>query len=362
MVVAVILAGGSGTRLWPLSRGVIPKQIISLIGDKTLLQETCERIGKVIPYEKQCVITGGNYKSQIVSQLKELSASNKGAFMNSVKVPEVLIEPIGRNTAPAIFWAAFRYYKTFGKDTLMVVLPSDHFVLEESAFIKTIKLGIAEAKKKRLITFGITPTHPETMYGYIKFDKQLKASKKAFPVQSFVEKPNSQNAQRYMEEGNHLWNSGMFVFHVGTLLEEGKRLCPDLYDAFSRCNLFNTEEMQTVYASLVPESIDYALMERTEKAYVIPCSFGWNDVGNWRSVYEVRPKDTNHNVISGKASLIDTSNSLIYGKDRMITAIGMENIVIIDTPDALLVCPLEQAYRVRELVETLKKQNHKDYL
>ncbi|MDF2613682.1 MAG: Mannose-phosphate guanylyltransferase [Clostridia bacterium] len=362
MVIAVILAGGSGTRLWPLSREAAPKQIISLIGEKTLLQKTCERIGKIIPYEKQWIIAGENYKSQIELQLKELLSSNRGVSTINTKAPEVLIEPANRNTAPAVFWAAFRCYKTYGKDSLMVVLPSDHFISEESEFNNAIKFGISEAKKKRLITFGITPTHPETMYGYIKFDKQLKDSSKAFPVRSFVEKPNLQNAERYMEEGDYLWNSGMFVFHVGTLLEEGKRVCPDLYETFSRCNLFNTEEIQTIYNSLKPQSIDYAIMEKTKKAYVIPCSFGWNDVGNWRSVYEVSPKSVKNNVINGKANLIDTSNSLIYGKERMIAVIGMENIGIIDTPDALLVFPLEQAYRVKELVETLNKQNYKDYL
>ncbi|WP_186429885.1 mannose-1-phosphate guanylyltransferase/mannose-6-phosphate isomerase [Clostridium sp. BSD9I1] len=359
--VSLILAGGSGTRLWPVSRKNTPKQLLSLIGNRTLLQETCKRLWPIVPPDKQWIITNKELYNPVTSQIKIL----KEEFHKHIKDEEyisILQEPTGKNTAPAIFWAAARCKELYGEDTILLVLPSDHLIMGEYDFINTINIGIEKAKEGYLVTFGIKPTHPETGYGYIKVDKEKIKSNKPYSINKFVEKPDYNTAKQYIKEGNYLWNSGMFAFHVGTLFKEGERLCKDVSKIYNKYNSLVMEEVACAYDEVEEDSIDYAIMESTNKAWVVPASFGWNDIGTWKSLFEVSQKDKEDNLISGDHIVIDTKNSLIYGKDRLIAAIGLENMAIIDTDDALMVCPLSETQRVKEVVNKLKLKNSKEYI
>lgn len=360
-IVALILAGGSGTRLWPLSRQMMPKQLLKLTGNLTLLQESCRRLFNLIPPENQWIITGKEYYFQIVHQIQDLYT----LYPNLISEIEIIREPIGKNTAPAVLFAASLCRKRFGEDSVLIVLPSDHLITSDDHYLHILEAGINQAAKGSLVTFGIKPTHPETGYGYIKVGGHTGESKtigKPYPVGRFVEKPDIVTANKYISEGDYLWNSGMFAFHVGTLLEEAKLACDDIINPILLCNLDNQTEVEEVYARIPSRSIDYAIMEKTNKAYVIPSDFGWSDVGSWRSLFDISPKDDDSNVIIGEHLVLDSHESLIYGKERTIVAIGMQKIAVVDTPDALMVCPLDQTQRVNEAVAKLKEKNNKTYI
>lgn len=351
-VIALLLAGGSGTRLWPLSRQTMPKQLLALTSNKTLLQETCQRISNVITYNDQWIITGQSYYYQIMSQVKELCPMEDGI--------EILLEPVGKNTAPAIIWAAKRCSKQYGNDSILVVLPSDHLIMNTVKFEKSLEYAIQEASKGSLVTFGISPTSPETSYGYIKTDKNP-VNGKAYKVHCFVEKPDAKKAQEFLDAGSYLWNSGMFVYHVGTLLSEAESYCKDIYDLFENHDVFDTDEVELAYKASPAISIDYALMEHTDKAVVVASNFGWSDVGSWKSLYDISDKDAEGNVINGQHVILNTKDSMVYSKDRLIAAVGLKNMAIIDTPDALMVCPLNETQYIRQVVEKLKQDNNKTY-
>ncbi|HWR61803.1 MAG TPA: mannose-1-phosphate guanylyltransferase/mannose-6-phosphate isomerase [Clostridia bacterium] len=351
-VVALLLAGGSGTRLWPLSRQTMPKQLLALTSNKTLLQETCQRISGIVGYKDQWVITGQSYYYQILGQIKELSPEQDAA--------EILLEPVGKNTAPAVLWAAQRCRKLYGEDSVMMVLPSDHLIMNTAQFEKALELAVKKAEEGRLVTFGISPTCPETAYGYIEINEKS-VSGRAYKVERFVEKPDAETARRFVEEGNYLWNSGMFVYHVGTLLSEAEKHCADLFNLFENHDVFDVDGVEAAYKASTSISIDYALMEHTDKAVVLVSDFGWSDVGSWKSLFDISEKDENGNVINGHHIIMNTKDSMVYSKDRLIAAIGLENIAIIDTPDALMVCPLSQTQYIRQVVEKLKQENNKTY-
>lgn len=351
-VIALLLAGGSGTRLWPLSRQTMPKQLLALTSNKTLLQETSQRINGIIGYKDQWVITGQSYFHQIISQMKEMSPEQEGV--------EVLLEPVGKNTAPAIIWAAQRCKKLYGEDSILVVLPSDHLIMNTPKFGSSLKSAIKTAEEGKLVTFGIPPTSPETAYGYIRIEESPK-NDNAYNVQCFVEKPDSKKAQEFLEAGNYLWNSGMFVYHIGTLLKEADKHCTDILRLFEGIDVFNGSDVEAAYKSSLSISIDYALMEHTDKAIVVVSDFGWSDVGSWKSLFDISEKDGNGNVINGHHIILNTKDSMVYSKDRLIAAIGLKDMAIIDTPDALMVCPLEETQHIRQVVEKLKQENNKIY-
>ena len=343
--IALILAGGSGTRLWPLSRRNMPKQLLSLTGDKTLLQETCRRLFPFVPPQDQWIITGKEHYQQVQVQVQELHESI-----------EVMKEPEAKNTAPAIFWAARRCQELYGDDTVLLVLPSDHLITNEIVFQENMIRGIEKAREGYLITFGIKPAHPETGYGYIEIETTRPNLEPSYPVKAFIEKPDKTRAEQYIESGNYFWNSGMFAFHVGVLLAEGQNLCKEITEPFINSNPNDLLEIENAYKQVQAKSIDYAIMEKTSNAWMVPATFGWNDVGSWQSLFELSPRDERGNMICGEHVVIDTNNCLIYGTDRLITAVGMEGIAVIDTPDVLMVCPLDQTYRMKEIVEEIRSQ------
>lgn len=339
-----------GTRLWPLSRLNMPKQLLPLIGDDTLLQKTCKRVLPIVKGEDQWIITSQNYFYEVEKQVTELTNIKEDK-------PIVLKEPIGKNTSPAIFWAATRVLELYGEDSVLLVFPSDHLILDDNYFVDAINKGIDIAKKGCLVTFGVKPTHAEVGYGYIKINEDN------LKVLSFVEKPDMEKAQKYLADGNYYWNSGMFAFHVSTLLKEAGKYCPSIVKPFMECDPFNKEQVYNAYVSVQSLSIDYAVMEHTDKAYMIPAAFGWNDVGSWQSYFEVSEKNQDGNVVKGQNLLIDTSNSLVISdQNRLVAAVGLNNIAIIDTSDALMVCPLAQSQRVKEIVNYLDMQCSKKHI
>lgn len=343
-VVALILAGGSGTRLWPLSRQSNPKQLLPLLSEKSLLQATSERISELIPFEDQWVITGSDYLFQVKNQLRGVN---------------VLDEPCGRNTAPAIFWMATLCKERFGEDTVLVVLPSDHLIQKKAAFLERLQCGIDKAKEKKLVTFGIIPTAPETGYGYIHINEKLAETlSEPCKVQAFVEKPNADRALEFLLSGQYLWNSGIFAFHVGTLLQEGHAHCADICSLYECPGALSDAKIADIYQKVRATSIDYAVMEHTEQAYVVPADIGWSDVGSFKSLYNVLDKDENKNVINGESVSIETSNSLIYGKGKLIVTIGMDNTAIVDTEDALLVASMDKIDMMTDMIKTLKQADH----
>lgn len=360
-IIALILAGGTGTRLWPLSRKNTPKQLLSLTGNRALIQETCRRLWPVVTPDKQWIITSKELYDSVKHQTRLLREEFHADKLDEEYI-SVLQEPIGKNTAPAIFWAAERCRRMYGENSILLVMPSDHLIVGENEFIDTLKAGIEKAKERFLVTYGIKPTHPETGYGYIKTEKKEIDVKKPYRVLNFVEKPDYETAQQYIKEGNYLWNSGMFAFHVGTLINEGLNLCPNISKPFNECDPFNVLQINNSYMKAESDSIDYAVMEKTNKAVVVPASFGWNDVGTWKSFFDISDKDENGNVITGEHINIDTKDSFIYGQERLIATVGLEDMTVIDTPDALMICPLDQTQRVKEVVEKLKLENSKTHI
>lgn len=353
-VVALILAGGSGSRLWPLSTDTIPKPFLSLIGERSLLQQTCLRLVPLESWQKLWIITGKEHEQLVIEQISALK--NEHLWQQDKQV-KVLMEPESKNTAPAILGAAYCCQKLYGDDTVLLVLPSDHFITLEKEFLTSVSDGIEKAGEGYLVAFGVKPSYPETGYGYIKMEGNARCPNGPGKIAAFVEKPDRSSAEEYIKAGNYLWNSGMFAFHVGTLLAESQRLCPEIAEPILKCNdLFDPEELKTAYAMITGCSIDYAIMEKTCKGLVIPAAFGWSDVGSWQSFYEVSPKDESGNISRGNHIVYDSRNCLLYGSDRVIAAVGLDATAIIDTPDALLVCPLNQTHRVKEILEVIKQR------
>lgn len=349
-VVSLILAGGSGSRLWPLSRKNMPKQLLTLFGERTLLQETCNRLFPIIG--NQWIVTGNEYYHQVISQIEQLQESYLSKQISSSI--RVLQEPLAKNTAPPIFWVARYCQELYGDDTILVVLPSDHLINMEENFRRDIIRAVKAAREGNLVTFGVKPSYPETGYGYIK---AVISKGDCYQVDSFVEKPDLATAKGYLNSGDYYWNSGMFVFNIDTLLSESERYCPGLIKPFIESDPTKTDEVRNAYLDVQPQSIDYAVMEKTEKALVVPASFGWSDIGSWDSLFQSYEHDENGNYIRGEHVAIDCKGCLIHGKDRFISALGLESVIIIDTADVLLVSSMNQSQRIKEIVEDLKKTN-----
>lgn len=357
----VIMAGGSGTRFWPLSRHLFPKQLLRIIGDETLIQQTMRRVVKGTVADRVMISTNPAQADSIRVQLGEWKEAIKDNFV---------LEPEGRNTAPAIALVALELIRR-NPDAVMLVVPADHIVKGQRDFDAAVALASSLAMHGYLVTFGIKPIRPETGYGYIKPNKKVtleKAGKlKGHPVSRFVEKPNAAKAVQYLKAGDFYWNSGMFVWRAATILEEIKRHQPKLYQGIERIKRLiesgaTRSAIDDEYKKLEPISIDTGVMEKSTKAAVVPVSFHWSDVGSWGSLDEVASKDKADNVIVGRVIDLDSRNSIVYGDRRVVGTIGLTDMVVVDTPDATLVCPKSRAQDVKKIVEVLKQQNAPEHL
>ena len=352
---ALIMAGGRGERFWPKSRKSLPKQFLSLTDDgKTMIQLTVERILPLVKMEDIYISTNRDYKELVRQQLPEIPEEN------------ILCEPVGRNTAPCIGLGAVHMRKKY-EDAVMYVLPSDHLIKYTSIFLSTLTdAGEVAEQGENLVTLGITPDCPETGYGYIKFlpDQMLG---RAFEVDRFVEKPDLETAKEYVASEQYLWNSGMFIWKVSTILKNLETYLPETYEGLNRiADAIGTEEEELVlekeFSVFQSESIDYGIMEKAKNIYILSGSFGWDDVGSWLAVGRIKKSNEFGNVINGNAVTVDTKNCIIQGGKKLIATVGIEDIIVVDTEDALLICEKDSAGNIKKVLENLKICNRTEYL
>lgn len=348
---AVILAGGSGSRLWPMSRQNLPKQFLALEGDATLLQTTIDRLLPTIAAANVLIITQ--------------EAHAKGEAYHALLPYQSLFEPVGRNTAPAIALAA-AYLTANGADPIMVVLPSDHIIKDKEGFRVHLDTAIKAAESGKLVTFGIQPTRPDTGFGYIKAHQI--DGEQVYAVDRFTEKPDLASAEAFLREGNYYWNSGMFVWRASVILAEMKQHLPAVYQVVQNI-LTESRDVSTFqqavekhFASMPSISIDYGVLEKSDSVSLIPCDIGWNDVGSWQALLEISDKDENGNALQGNVISIDSKNSLIRSEKRLVAAIGVEDLCIIETADAVLIAKSDQTQRVREVVDALQKKGATEHI
>ena len=346
----LILAGGSGSRLWPLSRELYPKQLLNIQNTESLLQATFERLTDYIPAENIISMTGVKHFSNVKYQLSKIAEN-----------PVVLSEPIAKNTAPAIALAAKYVSEKFNTDPVILVVPSDHMIKDIEKFTHTVKEGEKIAEQGYIVTFGIQPSYPETGYGYINVTN-TKISE-GFKVNKFVEKPNAELAQKYIDEGGYYWNSGIFMFKASILLEEVSKCAPEIYEKLSNFDFTKSDEIPFVEFDKMPSiSIDYAVMEKSDKIALVKLESDWNDLGSWKSIYDVSVKDADGNVKIGHVLDEGSKNSLMYSSSKLVATIGLEDTVIVETEDAILACKADKTQDVKKIFETLKKQNDNTHL
>jgi mannose-1-phosphate guanylyltransferase/mannose-6-phosphate isomerase len=362
-IIPVILSGGAGTRLWPVSREGHPKPFMRMPDGESLLTKTYRRAGAVASEQSE-VITVTNREHYFASR-DHYKATGLG------KQPaRYILEPEGRNTAPAIAIAALSVAQRYGDDALLVVMAADHLINDIDAFRHSTQQAAELAKAGYLVTFGIPPSAPETGFGYIESGEPLDQAG-ARRVSQFVEKPNLETAQEYLRSGRYLWNSGMFCFSAGTLLRELKQHAPDIFELAQQCleqspeqdnNGFIVQELNADSFGALPDiSIDYALMERSTQVAVVPAQFDWSDIGSWGAFSELIPADSNNNRVSGEAVLLDTRNTLVYGEDRLVATVGLDNLIIVDTSDAVLIAHADRAQDVGKVAKQLKLNKHDAY-
>lgn len=389
MIVPVILSGGSGTRLWPLSRELYPKQLLPLAGKDTMLQATVTRLSGIPDITGPLIVANESHRFMIAQQMQQINIAPSA----------IMLEPVGRNTAPAAAAAALLALSK-GKDPLLLVLPADHVIRDTAAFQATVAEGVRHAINGKLITFGIIPNAPETGYGYIKKGKEIKVKAEveakvrevmakgkgrkaegkaslithnssritAFKVDRFEEKPNLTKAKAFVRSGDYLWNSGMFMFKASAYLKELKRHAPEILKACEKALKNSVKDLdflrldEKTFSQCPGDSIDYAVMEKTGAGVVIPLDAGWNDVGSWSSFMEVLPRDKQGNAISGDVLALDMKNSFIYAGERLVAAIGMKDCIIVETSDAVLVTHKDKSQKVKQIVEELRKQKRDEAL
>jgi mannose-1-phosphate guanylyltransferase/mannose-6-phosphate isomerase len=348
---AVILAGGSGSRLWPLSRQHLPKQFLVLEGVESLLQTTIDRLSPTIDPKNVLIVTQESHA--------------KGEAYHALRPYRSLFEPVGRNTAPAIALAA-AYLMSAGEDPVMVVLPADHVIKDEERFRSLLDIAIAAAQNGKLVTFGIEPTRPDTGFGYIKAhhtdDTQV------YAVERFTEKPDHETAIRFLKEGHYYWNSGMFVWRASVILAEIQRYLPVVYQiaqtiaAEAHQGGTFQQAVEKHFAAMPSISIDYGVLEKSDRVSLIPCDIGWNDVGSWQAVHEISPKDKDGNALLGNVIAVDCKNSLIRSEKRLVAAIGVEDLCVIETADAVLISKSDQTQDVRKVVDSLQQRGATEHI
>ena len=355
-VVPVILSGGSGTRLWPLSREHYPKQLLALSQELTMLQETAMRLDGIEEQAPALVVCNEEHRFLVAEQLRQID-----------RMPQdILLEPCGRNTAPALTLAALAIAAR-EPGSVMLVMPADHVIRNQAVFHAVVQKGRDEALAGRLVTFGIVPTQPETGYGYIHKGPML-ASAGAYEVGSFVEKPDSATACAYLESGEYLWNSGIFMMTAARWLEEIRRFRPDIADVCMAAWQGGRRDMdffrigKDAFGHCPGESIDYAVMEKTDNAVVIPLDAGWSDIGAWSSLWEVSQRDADGNVLHGDVMAVNTHNALLHAQHRFVAAVGLEDVIVVETADAVLVAHKDHAQEVKTVVAELKKRKRTEHL
>ncbi len=354
VIIPVILAGGSGTRLWPLSRALYPKQLLPLVNERTLLQNTVSRFAGVSGVGVPVVICNGEHRFMVAEQLREVAMD-----------AAILLEPVGRNTAPAVAVAALEALAR-EEDPVLLILPADHLIDDEAAFRRALAGGLACAEKGDLITFGITPHQPETGYGYIRKGDPVVATDGAYRVASFVEKPDLATAQGYLESGEYLWNSGMFMFKARRYLEELEEFAPAMLAACRDAHLGKTEDLDFVrlgeeaFSRCPSDSIDYAVMEKTDGACVIPLDCGWSDIGSWAALWERGEQDGDGNVFKGEVIAEDVHDCYIHASGRLVAAVGLTDHVVVETADAVLVAAKDRVQDVKAIVEQLKAEHRQE--
>lgn len=352
---ALIMAGGKGERFWPRSRVNLPKQFLSLTDDgKTMIQLTVERISPIVALEDVYIATNKNYKELVKQQLPGLPEEN------------ILCEPVGRNTAPCIGLGAVHVASKYD-DAVMIVLPSDHLIKNNEIFIDTFKEACELASKgENLVTVGITPNYPETGYGYIKYDNSCQAGS-GYAVEKFVEKPDLETAKEYLAQGDYLWNSGMFTWKVSTILECFKKYMPSTYDGLMtiKASIGTSDEeavLEKEFPNLESQSVDYGIMEKAENIFILPGNFGWDDVGSWLAVGRIKKNDDNGNVVNGNVVTVNTKDCVIEGSDKLIATVGLRDMIVVDTADAILISTKENAGEIKQVLAKLRENGKEQYL
>ncbi|MFO7766101.1 MAG: mannose-1-phosphate guanylyltransferase/mannose-6-phosphate isomerase [Pelovirga sp.] len=358
MILPLILSGGGGSRLWPLSRELQPKQLLSLVGNQTMLQQTISRVRGLQNVHPPLIICNEAHRFMVAEQARLLDV-----------VPEdIILEPCGRNTAPATAIAAL-YALEKRDDPLLLVLPSDHLIKDVRAFEDAVSVAAEFADRGNLVTFGIPATHPETGYGYIRADENtLNECHPVYRVAEFVEKPDLKTARQYVESGQYYWNSGMFLFRASRFIDQLRSFEPEILACCRRAFVETKKDFDFLrlntnsFKASPAKSIDYAVMEKTKGAVVVPLQAGWSDIGSWSALYEVQERDENDNVLTGDICTRDTTRSYLHATHRLVAAIGIKDMVIVETADAILVAPISQTQEVKALVEQLKLQKRNESL
>jgi mannose-1-phosphate guanylyltransferase len=354
--IVLIMAGGSGTRFWPLSTEDKPKQFLNLVSEKSMIRETIERTAKIIPFEKIFIATNIKYLENIKKEIPEIPAEN------------IILEPVARDTAACIAYAGLIIKKKY-PESIMAVLPSDHLIEKEDEFLKNLCKAFEKAEADCIITLGIKPTYPETGYGYIEY-KKSDTDREMCSVKSFREKPNFETAEKYIEKGNFLWNSGMFIWKTDLIIEEIKKYMPShktvlekIEDKLEGKKLSGTElseYVKEIFNEFEKISIDFGVMEKSKLVNVIPIDIGWNDVGSFKSLEEVFPKDKEGNIIREEAEgtyyELDSEDNIIINKeDKIIATIGLEHFVVVNTGDALLICHKDKTQEIKKMMDKINK-------
>lgn len=355
MITPIIMAGGTGSRLWPLSRELYPKQFLTVATEVSMLQQTVMRLNN-IEHTKPLLICNEEHRFIAAEQMRVANLEHAG----------IILEPVGRNTAPAIALAALQALNSAhdGEDPVLLVLAADHVIEDITAFEKAVKKALPIAIDNKLITFGIVPTAPETGYGYIKLGEQFDS---AFTVNQFVEKPNLETAGKYMNSGNYLWNSGMFMFKASRYIEELAKYAPEILSACERSIATQSEDLEFIrvnkesFECCPDNSIDYAVMEKSKDVMVVPMDAGWSDVGSFSALWDISDKDANKNALKGDVITIESTNNYINAENKLVATVGVDNLVVIETKDAILVANKDKVQDVKKVVNELKRRGRTEH-